>query len=762
MKHATRAVRAAIAALRAAPAERQRRCAWLALAVAVHVLLCFVWRADVFHDATHVYLPYARRLLTEGIGFLGAEQSVWTPFVAYGFPALLGANATAVMAVDLVLSSAVVVMVYAIAASAHSARAGLCAAWIYAVSPAVAQIVLNVSTEIPYLFLCALWLWAFTRLEDSQRRRYAWIAGVALALATNTRGSILPFVYASAAIAWLASLRSGPHRRTWTHLALVQGIAAGLVTLVIAKNWILFGLPQIATGGGNALYLGTHTLTGGYEPFHGGLFFDVGSVTHGTHLSIEADRALGSAGRRMLEAQPLAQTAANYWRKLGAFLFYANVVLEDSLFTLRSWRIVLITLAAIALVRGWRHPVLLLAAAVTGYQVAVHLPVVYNPRYSEGSLELWLAVLGGCGAAVVSAWPRRRLALLVVVLALACYAGKTIRHLEGAVAPLRFSPMVPHRVAWEMSVPAPDVPGAARGAVLSAERSSLHIDVPDVEGFAGNATYGYRNFFLILDLATPEGAARCAKGRVSFVPATFAGSEVPESYYPFRLDTGVAKQTFAFGIARATHTWKAPLNGAGTLTLSFDCEAGAAVRVDRVAIAEATYGEAYGRDAASVPATAVPIVEYHHAGLGRYFITWIPEEIAALDAQAGPRGWVRTGETFRGFDLPTRERWPLCRFYIPPELGNAHFVGFGPAECEAAERLNPRYLREARDDPVYLGRPQDGRCPAGTRAVYRLRGGDAAQGQRFATSAAIRDAMLARGWIAEGPKANTATMCAAD
>ena len=34
----------------------------------------------------------------------------------------------------------------------------------------------------------------------------------------------------------------------------------------------------------------------------------------------------------MDDGVPLAETAANLWRKLGAFLFYANVVLEDRLF----------------------------------------------------------------------------------------------------------------------------------------------------------------------------------------------------------------------------------------------------------------------------------------------------------------------------------------------------------------------------------------------------------------------------------------------
>lgn len=731
----------------------------LAAAVAVHVLLCFLWRGDFFYDATHVYLPHARRLLGEGLGFLADERSVWAPFLTYAYPALLGANVPLIMAVNLVLSCATVLLVHGIAVRAGSARAGLAAAWIYAVSAPVVQVVLNVSTETPFLFFCALWLWSFARLEETRLRRFAWIGGIALALAANTRASILPFAYASALLALVACAFRGPRRSTWVNLALMQGIAVALVMVVVVKNGLLFGLFQLSTGGGNALYLGNHTLTGGYEPFYGGLFFDVTEVAHGNHLSLHADRVLREAGWQMVQAQSLPALAQGYGLKIAAFFFYANAVIDDSFFTLRSWRIVLLALSLVTLLRGWRNPVVLLATAVAASLAAVHVPVPYNPRYSEGSLELWLAVLAGCGVATVTRWRWQGIACFVLVVLALCYAGKTIRHLEGPVAPLRFSAAVPHRIAWQMTPSMLlDAPPVTTGEppVLSAARPALRVRVPDVDGFAGNVKYGQRNFFLLLDVSPVPSTRLCAKGRIAFVPEAYAAPIVPEAYYPLRLDTSAPAQTFAFGIARATPTWQVPLDGPGTLTLSFNCAPGEAVRVDRFAIAEATHGEAYGR-APDPPPANVPIVEYYNPSLDHYFITWVPDEIAVLDASTGPRGWLRTGQVFAGYHLPQGDRGILCRFYAPPGKGDTHFVGFGPAECAALERSHPDYVREARDHVVRMLRPVDGRCAEGTTPVFRLR--NPKGHQRFVTDTVLRDGMLAKGWRAEGAP-GVATMCA--
>src|SRR5262249_51199086 len=51
---------------------------------------------------------------------------------------------------------------------------------------------------------------------------------------------------------------------------------------------------------------------------------------------------------------------------------------------------------------------------------------------------------------------------------------------------------------------------------------------------------------------------------------------------------------------------------------------------------------AFGDQVASV----VTVIEYYNAAFDHYFITWVPAEIALLDAGTTIKGWARTGKSF--------------------------------------------------------------------------------------------------------------------
>jgi hypothetical protein len=553
-------------------------------------------------------------------------------------------------------------------------------------------------------------------------------------------------------------------RELWKSFAGVQAIGAALATFVIIKNWLWFDLPQISTGGGNAFYLGSHTLTGGYEPSYGGLHFDVGSVAPGERLSVQADRMLQSVGWEMLLANPLAQTLANYWQKMWAFLFYPNVLLDDSLFTSRSLRICLVAGAGVAMVRGWRSPALLLAAAVAICQVLVHTPLLYNPRYSESALDLWLALIAVCGFAMVSQWSARNVLLFSVGVLAACYAGKTIRHLEGRVAPLHFNASVPHTVVWQQQ--------GVRGASLSGfvvddsgvltatdQRPSILLRLPDVDGVTGSAKYSRRNLFLILEAWTPPSGKRCDKGRIDFRPDDVTGVDAAQdAYYPFRMKQDFDAQTFSFGVSTLTPTWRKPINGPGTFKIEFSCDPGGVVRLERLAIAESTYAAVYARKASALSsAPTVPVIEYYNKSRDHYFITWVADEIAELDASAS--GWKRTGRSFNAYAAAQDDASPVCRFYVPPALGDSHFFGAGYAECAATEQRNPRFVLES-PSFMYVYLPLRGACPAETVPVFRLCNNRRDANQRHVTDEAIRDEMVAKGWVLQGEAPGHVVMCA--
>src|SRR6185369_13621689 len=77
---------------------------------------------------------------------------------------------------------------------------------------------------------------------------------------------------------------------------------------------------------------------------------------------------------------------------------------------------------------------------------------------------------------------------------------------------------------------------------------------------------------------------------------------------------------------------------------------------------------------AAVPAT---VVEFYNANLDHYFITWVADEIAKLDAGIELKGWMRTGKTFKTYTTVQTGTSPVCRFYIPPASGDSHFFGRG-------------------------------------------------------------------------------------
>jgi serine protease len=157
---------------------------------------------------------------------------------------------------------------------------------------------------------------------------------------------------------------------------------------------------------------------------------------------------------------------------------------------------------------------------------------------------------------------------------------------------------------------------------------------------------------------------------------------------------------------------------------------------------------------------AVPVIEYYWAARDHYFISANPAEIAALDA-APPGGWVRTGQSFNAYAQPRGFASRACRFYIPAPYGDSHYFSASPEECSAVQVKFPMFAFET-PSAFYVNLPDlnTGACPAGTIPVYRLWDNRADTNHRYTTSAAIRDQMLARGYLPEGYGLDRVAMCA--
>ncbi len=153
------------------------------------------------------------------------------------------------------------------------------------------------------------------------------------------------------------------------------------------------------------------------------------------------------------------------------------------------------------------------------------------------------------------------------------------------------------------------------------------------------------------------------------------------------------------------------------------------------------------------------VVEFYHADLDHYFITWMQDEIANLDADTRIRGWTRTGYSFKTHATAQSGTSPVCRYYIPPELGDSHFFGRGTVECNATGQENPTFVLE---DPAFMQAflPTAGVCPANTTQVYRVFSNRLDANHRYMTDRTVRDQMVATGWLAEGDGPDLVVMCA--
>ena len=163
--------------------------------------------------------------------------------------------------------------------------------------------------------------------------------------------------------------------------------------------------------------------------------------------------------------------------------------------------------------------------------------------------------------------------------------------------------------------------------------------------------------------------------------------------------------------------------------------------------------------AATGAASPVTIVEFYNAALDHYFITWVPAEIALLDAGTTLKGWTRTGKTFIGLQNAVSGTQPVCRIYIPPGKGDGHYFGRDKIECDGTMAKNPTFILEA-PEFFFLYPTAAGNCATGTVPVYRVYSNRPDANHRYTIERAVRDQMVASGWLAEGDGPDIVVMCA--
>jgi hypothetical protein len=160
------------------------------------------------------------------------------------------------------------------------------------------------------------------------------------------------------------------------------------------------------------------------------------------------------------------------------------------------------------------------------------------------------------------------------------------------------------------------------------------------------------------------------------------------------------------------------------------------------------------------PPPKATVVEFYNAALDHYFVSALPADIAALDS-GNLKGWARTGRTFNAYAGAAAGTSPVCRFYLPPGSGDSHFYSASPAECAEVAAKFPAFVYES-PDVMHIALPDlaTGECAAGLVKVYRLWNNRADSNHRYTTDAAVKAAMVAQGYVAEGYGPDATIMCA--
>lgn len=553
-------------------------------------------------DTLHTYLPLARAFLEDPLAYFSLPASVTVAPGAVIYMALWGADPVVIKSANLFFGLLSLVLASDAARRMAGAAAAAAAAWAFALSQMLVSTGVTLMGEAPFVFLVMAWLWACAYASQdaahaSARRKAAVVlGGLCLAAATLTRGTWVYWLPAASLAGLVAALLTrGQTRAIWLRLASVHVMALLLVGAFMARQYETFDRPLIATGSGAALYFGSNPILHGYEPPFFGLAHDEFTVTdHLGHLSLEGDRRLLAVTRTALANTPFETLAQMYVQKLGAILFFSRSHLNKHVINERAIRVALLVLAMAALALGRRRPMVWLLTGAIAYQCAVHIPVMYNPRYSASALDppLTLLAAAGWGLLAMQAGRVRRFGFGAVALLLLTGIALGVWHHRDSAPPMPDISAGPHRLL-QVALPA---------EISITGSTGNPFDAPTTLP-SGQLTITWKppslqlSEIALLDLAVPHLEGRCSKLWIAYTEPGGASRSTL-----VRLNGWRAPQH----IARGMNPVRLP-NHSGSLELRLECEPGTVIELGRMGLFDVSVGRFY-RAKALGSALAQPIL----------------------------------------------------------------------------------------------------------------------------------------------------------
>ncbi len=549
-----------------------------------NALLTFFY-SPIALDAANVYLPFAKKILDEGIGFLFSQESIVTSPISFLWPALFGGEHHIVKFANLIAGVFMVLLVYGIGRRLYSRSSGLIAAGLFAASPLMCQWIPTSLSEPPFFLFTLLWFWGL--LEINAGKQWAIpVAALALSASILTRGVWLyPAIIFIILLLAFYIFKLGAAKKTGHLLiACISGLVLPL--LFIVKNFVLFGLPAIDTGSGGALFFGTHLLTNGFEPLPLGLSYEHGSnmrtvVGSGQHAAVAME---------FLNSRSISELLHWYLTKISWVTLFS---VTDKPIAVSIWRCVELAGAITAFVWALKQRyflVIVLAAGVV-LQILQTALVLYNIRYSIDNLELLLIPLASVGIALAFNRPYEsrmgiagdfgpkygyifnQYAIQLIAIATMLFLVSYLRPAPAIHLPAH----IPVSVLFESNETKVIKSAASAGSLPSDSPSSVSLQwyVP-----AQVLPSGTSNALWKITLSVASNTGRCHKASLSFATLLAPHDESTAVRFPVHGDG--QSYTYLLGTA-VMNAHLFPMDS-GKLTLALDCDNDAKITVKNIAL----------------------------------------------------------------------------------------------------------------------------------------------------------------------------------
>ncbi|MBB3213017.1 hypothetical protein FHW67_002305 [Herbaspirillum sp. Sphag1AN] len=561
------------------------------LLVIIGIYLQHAWKfihLPIPPDAEITYIPLAKKLIEQGWRFFLSSDSIQVGPAIYSWFAIFGADDYTIRYANILSGCIMVLLAYGIARRMHSIVAGILAALLFAASPLIVSWIPRSLSETPFFLFTLMWIWALGEVIAFKRWAIP-VAAIALSISILLRPVwlypvILLLVALSFSFLFSPKSRAVVGKVFWVHI-----LALLLPGLFVVKNLLLFGTPNIAEGGGGALYYGTNLLTGGFEPPLLGMNYQ--GLTRSI-FTVAGNHDYGIVAAEFLKHRSFSGLLEWFFRKISWVTFFTPLEASARM----SWfRVVELAMAVTAVAWGFRAKRLLVILVGAGIllQVLQTALVLYNIRYSVGNVELLLVPLAAVGIALMfertkgdqgnaytapGTWINRHVDRATGIVLLCAFISMFYLRVIPRIGE---SPDIPVRILFEKFFGKSDVSAAfVQDAGKKISRFTLDIPSLDVSRKGGNLLW---QVSLMPASSVTENKA-CKQASISYLPNGMA-PRIPVDF------SFVGNGDYAFGTAY-DHSILLP-DTPGKLVIEVKCFLASGIAVRKIAFVESTLTEVY-------------------------------------------------------------------------------------------------------------------------------------------------------------------------